>query len=358
MVNVLGWDIGGANTKVAYISTQNGFVSEFRSLLEYFPFWKQNIKQFCELLLSLKNSIAGSQTIDGIGVTLTAELSDAFYTKREGVNQILNCVNQVFAYVPVYVLDVNENLLSIEDAKNEPIRVSSANWVATGWMVSQYIKNCVIVDVGSTTTSIIPIINGKIVTNGKTDLEKLILGELVYTGSLRTNLAAIVQSVPIKGKIARVSSELFAQSGDIHLILGNIKETDYNSETTDGKGKTWSESAARLARIVCADTEMISDKEILDIARFVYTKQIEQISEAIMQVYSTLKIDARQSVPVVITGLGKNFLAKKGAEKAGIPQILDLAGLIPSDGTIISPSVGIALLTANKIEGRFSKWKQ
>ncbi len=358
MVNVLGWDIGGANTKVAYLSTQNGFISEFRSLLEYFPFWKQNAKQLSKLLLSLKNSIAGSQSIDGVGVTLTAELSDAFHTKREGVNQILNCINQVFADVPVYVLDVNENLVSIEDAKKEPIRVSSANWVATGWMVAQYVKNCVIVDVGSTTTSIIPVINRKIVANGKTDLEKLILGELVYTGSLRTNLAAIVQRVPIKGKIARVSSELFAQSGDIHLLLGHIKETDYTSETTDGKGKTWSESAARLARLVCADTEMISDKEVLEVAGFIYAKQIEQISDALIQVYNTLKIGDRRSVPVVITGLGKNFLAKKGAEKAGITQILDLAGLIPSNGTTISPAVGIALLTANKIEGRFSKWKQ
>ena len=44
---------------------------------------------------------------------------------------------------------------------------------------------------------------------GKTDLAKLMNGELVYTGSLRTNIAAIVHSIPIRDGAVRVSSELF-----------------------------------------------------------------------------------------------------------------------------------------------------
>ena len=81
------------------------------------------------------------------------------------------------------------------------------------------VKDCVVVDVGSTSASIIPIVNGQVVAKGKTDLEKLMCGELVYTGSLRTNVAAIVQSVPVKDGVAGVASELFALSADVHLIL-------------------------------------------------------------------------------------------------------------------------------------------
>ncbi len=84
-----------------------------------------------------------------------------------------------------------------------------------------------VVDVGSTSTSIIPIVNGQVAAHGKTDLDKLICGELVYTGSLRTNVAAIVQSIPIRNGVAGVASELFALSGDVHLVLGNITEKDY-----------------------------------------------------------------------------------------------------------------------------------
>ena len=88
---------------------------------------------------------------------------------------------------------------------------------------------------------------GQVVARGKTDLDKLLCGELVYTGSLRTNVAAIVQSVPIRDGVANVSSELFALSGDIHLIFRKHRSRRYTSETADGRGKTMQEAFARLA---------------------------------------------------------------------------------------------------------------
>ncbi len=73
-------------------------------------------------------------------------------------------------------------------------------------------NNCIVVDVGSTSTSIIPIVEGRVAAEGRSDLEKLINGELVYSGVLRTNIAAIVNNVPVRGKVSRVSSEMFATS--------------------------------------------------------------------------------------------------------------------------------------------------
>jgi probable H4MPT-linked C1 transfer pathway protein len=103
-------------------------------------------------------------------------------------------------------------------------------------------------------------------------LEKLVNGELVYTGALRTNVAAIVNAVPVRGGMARVSSELFATSGDVHLVLGNIGEEDFSTDTADGRGKSRAEALARLARVVCADVEMLSEGEIVRIAEHVYRK--------------------------------------------------------------------------------------
>ena len=48
------------------------------------------------------------------GVTMTAELSDAYQTKREGVTQILGCVKEVFGDVLVYVLNTDAALESPE----------------------------------------------------------------------------------------------------------------------------------------------------------------------------------------------------------------------------------------------------
>jgi probable H4MPT-linked C1 transfer pathway protein len=354
LVNVIGWDIGGANTKASFIRTKNCLVEELKTEIEYFPVWKEPEK-LSDVLSRLRDRLCNAK-LDCVGVTMTAELSDAFQTKREGVNQILSCVSQVFQNTPVYVLDVEAKLISIADAKSEPLSVAGANWVATGWLVAQYIKNCVIIDVGSTSTSIIPIIEGRISAAGKTDLEKLINGELVYTGCLRTNVAAIVNSIPLREGFARVASELFAQSGDVHMILDNITAKEYTAETADGRGKTKNAAMARLARVVCADTEMLTEQEIVQIARYIHDRQIEQVAEGLSQVYSRIKSPKNAQVPAVITGIGRDFIARNAAQKISIDEIIDLGKLIRNDVVTSSPAVGVALMVANKLEGGLSKW--
>jgi uncharacterized hydantoinase/oxoprolinase family protein len=137
--------------------------------------------------------------------------------------------------------------------------------------------------------------------------------------------------------------------------LGNIKEEDYSSETADGKGKSRKEALARLARVVCADTEMLSESEILEIATYVYLQQIAQITKGLAKVYKRLKTNGQGTVPAVITGLGKNFLARKAAEKAGIAKIVDMDELLPGSA-LASPAAGVALMAATKLEGRHIKW--
>lgn len=358
MVAVLGLDIGGANTKAAYIATKDATVVEYKLALEYFPFWKRDSTQLCQMLTTIREKVSGNVKLDSVAVTTTAELSDAYRTKREGINHILDCVTQVFGGVDLGVLDVDAGLRSVEAAKAEPLKVAAANWAATGWMVAQHLQNCVVVDVGSTSTSIIPIKDGKIAAEGKTDLEKLINGELVYTGSLRTNVAAIVSSIPVGGGTARVSSELFAQSGDAHLLLGNIKSEEYTAETADGKGKTKNDAAARLARVVCADVEMLSEQESYTIAVAVYREQIMQITEALNQVYSRGKGNPKRAIPAVVTGMGRDFLARKAAEKTGIAKIISIEDIMPAGTALGSPSVGVALMAATKLEGRSITWTQ
>jgi probable H4MPT-linked C1 transfer pathway protein len=224
-------------------------------------------------------------------------------------------------------------------------------------MVAKHVKDAVVVDVGSTSTSIIPIINGAVAAEGKTDLDKLICGELIYTGSLRTNIASIVHSIPQKRGVCKVSSELFATSGDVHLILGHISPSDYTAETADGRGKTVQEAMARLARVVCADTEMLTKQEIADLASYIYEEQIKQITEGLTKVYLNTKSLSQQKIPVIVTGLGKDFLAHKAAEKLSIDCIIDLASLLPKEAVLATPAVGVAFMAASKHCGETITWK-
>ena len=77
MVSVIGWDIGGANTKAVFIRTKNSCVEELKTAIEYFPVWKDPNK-LANVLLTLKERLSGTAKLDCMGLTMTAELSDAY----------------------------------------------------------------------------------------------------------------------------------------------------------------------------------------------------------------------------------------------------------------------------------------
>jgi probable H4MPT-linked C1 transfer pathway protein len=356
VVAVLGLDIGGANTKAAYVKAENGVLKEVRATSEYFPVWK-NPGVLGELLSKLAEKTIGEDKIDAVGLTMTAELSDAYETKRQGVHDILNQAERAFQTLPVFILDVEGGLRTLKEAKMEPLKMAAANWEATGWLVSRILKNCIVLDIGSTSTSIIPVVDGVVSAAGETDLEKLINGELIYTGGLRTNVAAIVNSVPVGADVSRVSSELFATSGDVHLILENISDKDFTVETADGKGKTRTESLARLARVVCADVEILKEKEIVQIAQYVYDRQVEQVAEGLQEVYQRIRPKTTDEVTVVVTGFGKDFLARKAAEKVDFKRIVDFDDIVLGEASRFSTAVGVACMVTNKIGGEITQWK-
>lgn len=107
---------------------------------------------------------------------------------------------------------------------------------------------------------------------------------------------------------------------------------------------------ARLARVVCADVEMLSEEEILGIAKYVYERQVEQVADALRQVLSRLRAEGEGEIPVVVVGLGA-FLAKRAAERAGVERVVDLGELAGSPASLAAPAVGVALMVAEKIAG-------
>ena len=357
-MQIIGWDIGGANIKATLMEIREKKAYVLKTIRHYFPLWIKGKEKLPFTLKMLKTKLVRDSHVDFIGVTMTAELSDVYRTKKDGVRHILDCIEEVFPEELVFVLDVNAHLITIEKAKEEHLNVASANWAGTAWMVSKLVKDCIVLDVGSTTTDIIPIFNGEVMAMGKTDLERLATGELVYSGALRTNVATIVEKILVKGLKTRVSSELFALSGDVHLILGNLKQDDYITETADGRGKTRGEALSRLSRLVCADTYMLKEDDIFSIADYVHRKQLDKIADGLTQVYDSIKPLIKNNISLVITGIGRDFLGRRLGEKLGFKNIIDLAQIIGYDASIVTPSVAVASIVAYNQGAKEIEWSQ
>jgi len=341
MIRIVGWDIGAANTKAAAIAPDHEQPDGVRVSSRPFEIWRGK-EGLPETLRSVYSALGPNHLPEAMAVTMTAELSDVFATKREGVLFVLECIKNCFPKSASYVFSLSGEFVPLEQAWKRPLDFAASNWLAAARWISGFSPDGLLVDVGSTTTDIIPIMEGRVAALGRTDTERLSSGELLYTGALRTNLAAIVQYVPVEGRFCRVAAEYFAISGDVHLVLGHLKARDYSCATPDGKPPSVVSSRRRLARLVCADTETLSAESIDEIARYVHARQIIQICEGMNQVLS--RLPRLRSRPVIAMGTG-SFLAEAAAENMGL-EVLDLARDFGGKPLAVMPCVAAAHLLA------------
>lgn len=343
MNTVIGWDVGGANVKVTALSCDGTRAARTTSL----PFEIWRAKERLPEILQAALAAVSDATPARMALTMTAELADVFESKREGVLFVLDSMAATFPASPIYVLSVDETLVPLADARQQPLDFAATNWLATAlWLARQY-PDCLLVDIGSTTCDIIPIREGRIAARGRTDLARLQAGELVYTGAVRTHTSAIVQVVPVGGRLCPVASEYFAISGDVHLVLGLLAAQDYTCPTPDGRPATPTDARRRLARIVCADGEQLTPAEIDAIARYIYNRQVEQISQGIAQVVSGL--GEHRELPLLPLGLGA-FLAQEAGRRLGL-RVLDFDPSWDRDASIAAPSWAVANLLAQQLTG-------
>jgi (4-(4-[2-(gamma-L-glutamylamino)ethyl]phenoxymethyl)furan-2-yl)methanamine synthase len=333
---IVGWDIGGANIKAAWI--RDGGQREPCIVEQPFPLWREP-GRLPAILASVADRLGSAEEM---AVTMTAELADCFATKREGVEAVLDAIRAAFPHVNPWVFGTDGRFRPIEDARTQPDLVAAANWMASAMFVARLFPDTLLVDVGSTTTDIIPIAAGRVAAAGRTDTARLTSGELVYTGALRTPVAAVVRRVPLRGGRCRVAAEGFAITADVHLWLGHIEERDYTCDTPDGRGRSRPEAAARIARMVCADLTMLGEAEVTAIAQHVAEAQVRQIAAALRQVGRRMAAIAERSVLLAGTG---TFLAAAAASAAGFTA-RDLAAVAGIGAARATPAAAVAYLLA------------
>lgn len=265
MPTTLGLDIGGANLKAAHANGAARTVP--------FALWRHPDRLGDELT----RLRAMMPAHDRLALTMTGELCDCFPTKKDGVRAILHAVRGV-TDVPTHVWCAEGRFLAFDDALERPQIVAAANWLALAtWAARRFPEeHALLVDAGSTTTDIIYLRRGVPEPRGRTDLQRLASGELVYTGIRRTPICAVLGM--------EVAAEFFATMLDAYLLLGLIAEDAHDLDTADGRPATREGAHARIARLRCADAEAFSEADAVALAERAVQTQCRAVRRAIEQV--------------------------------------------------------------------------
>jgi len=332
---VIGCDIGGVHLKA--VRAENGQIVK--------------AAQYASPLRSgtglLQNAFAQARKDMGDGdrnvVTMTGELADTFASRQEGVEQLSLLAEQQLENVSIYAGP--SGFVAGTEARRHCTEIASANWHASAAAIAKCRKAALFIDVGSTTTDVVPIADGTVMSRGYTDAERLATGELIYTGLVRSFIMATAPCAPLNGAWTSLINENFATMADVHRILGTLPAGVDLMPTADGREKSVSESRARLARMLGSDAVNADDKTWDLLAKWFAEAQIRSIADAVMLVMS--RCVATSAAPVIAAGIGVGVVAEV-AQRLGLScQRFDaLLDVVPLARDMVCHCAPAAALTA------------
>ena len=293
----LALDIGGANIKSAHT------VGQARTLP--FELWKRPD----ELALVLAALAATFPPCDRVALTMTAELCDCYPTKRVGVNAVLDAVLDAFPGPPIKVWGVDGRFHDIAAIRREPALAAASNWLALATLVARLLPEGpgLLIDIGTTTTDLIPLENGRVAARGRNDTERLQNGELVYAGVRRTPICALASEFPHRGVPTGLAAELFASTLDVYLTLDEIASDPNDLSTADGRPATKAAARDRLARMVGTDRDAFTPDDALAFALAVDEALLARLEAGAARAFGATVGRPRSAV---VAGSGE-FLARR-----------------------------------------------
>jgi probable H4MPT-linked C1 transfer pathway protein len=345
----VGWDIGGAHVKACLL--EGGAV---RDIAQWAcPLW-QGLSHLDAALASARSRWpqAWDDARTRHAVTMTGEMVDLFADREDGVRRLAaRLAESLGPSVRMYAGDAAwVPAHRVGEAWRD---IASANWRATAQWLAPQVDEALLVDIGSTTTDIVPLARGRVVAAGANDFERLACGELVYQGVVRTPLCVLAQRVPFEGRTVGVMNEFFATVADVYRLSGELDPEYDQQSTADAAPKDLAATRQRLARMVGRDARDATAAQWRDLALAWRELQASAIAEALDRVAGAVSL--APAAPVVAAGCGA-FLAAEAAARTGRPCSGYARHVpLPADSTlagwaqVCAPAVAVALLCEREV---------
>lgn len=335
---VIGWDIGGAHLKAAWAEQ-----GRLRDAVQVPCRLWQGIGELDAALSAVLERLPADA--DHV-VTMTGELVDLFDDRTQGVHTLIDRMGAALPRERLRIYAGRRGLLSPPEARGHVMEVASANWMATAAVVARRLPAALLVDMGSTTTDIVPVRDGAVAARGVTDHERMAVEELLYTGLTRTAVMAMERTALVAGERLPMMAEYFATSADLYRVLGRLDEAADQHPAADNGPKTVEASLRRLARMVGHDAGDYGPAVWRAMAGDLAEGQLRRIHDAACRVLSAGAPLLPDDAPVVGAGVGR-AVVKEVAVRLGRPY-RDFSDVVGASGqgwvASCAPAAAMALL--------------
>jgi probable H4MPT-linked C1 transfer pathway protein len=341
----LGWDIGGAHLKACLLA--DGALDDIAQWP--CPLW-QGLQHLDAALDQARTRWpAAWQGRAAHAATMTGEMVDLFADRAQGVARIAGHLAHALGGA-LRLFDAQAGWRAPAEAAAHWRDIASANWCATARVLAARAPDAVLVDIGSTTTDIVPLRGGRVAARGANDAERLATGELVYQGVVRTPLCALGPRVRWRGALVNVMNEFFATTADVHRLTGELDPAHDQAPAADGQGKDLPATRQRLARMVGRDAADASEDAWLALALWWKERQLRELQAQLARACTGAGLP--RDAPVIGAGCGA-FLAAQLARRAQRPFLRFAEVALPAPAAdaglaawadVCAPAVSVALL--------------
>jgi probable H4MPT-linked C1 transfer pathway protein len=334
---VIGWDIGGAHLKAARVKH-----ARVEAVVQAAtPLWLG----LSSLEAAFDALCAQLGEADRHVITMTGELCDVFPSRQEGVAGLAAIAANHLGPLAPSLYAGRAGFVELGEAASHAADIASANWHASAALLALQLQDGLFIDIGSTTTDIIPIVAGQVAAVGYSDAERLASGELIYSGMTRSFVMSLACRAPFRGAWTPLMNEYFASSADVHRIRDDLPDGADKMATADGREKTVEASRARLARMIGREADEGAASEWDGLAAWFAEAQVRQIADA-----ASLRLsrnDIAVAAPVITAGVGEGVAAEVARRLRR--AYVGFSSLIaaPAEASHCAPAVAVALLGAN-----------
>ena len=158
---VIGWDVGGVHLKAA--RAESGCIVKAIQLPA--PL-RSGVERLAEAFDRANAELGAAQHHI---VTMTGELADTFSSRPEGVECLAMLAAHRLDGTPVSIYAGPAGYVGPEEAREYADLVASANWHACASFIAGRRRSALLIDMGSTTTDVVPIMDRNIAARGYTD---------------------------------------------------------------------------------------------------------------------------------------------------------------------------------------------
>ena len=353
---VLGVDLGGANLK--YVSLDG------QAHCTPFPMWTDYERLASQLQRDLHERYPGQHQI---AATMTGELADCFVDRQQGVDHIARAMGEACEALdwpaPAFY-HVDGRFYSESETQSHCDRAAASNWHGLAnfvakvcdWKAIRSLSDllqrindgpshshspALLIDIGSTTSDLIPIKNGRIASTSATDFDRLKERSLVYLGCQRTAVCSLVNQLPFAGMMVPVMRELFATIDDVRLLTRHQAENSHDLDSADGKARCRPEATNRMARMIGLDHRSVSMQDAEQMSHHVHQQAQSLLVDAIDALIASQQ--TTQDAVWLVSGHGIDLLSE-ARSKYPNAQLISLQEILGPEVSRSAPAFAVAAL--------------